>query len=89
MRCLCALAIGLTVLAGLAAQPAGKGKGKTTTRYGVELDLEGYPQNTPKDALGSVLKVLAEKRYDYLLAQLADPAFVKARLKVYKGDLPK
>src|SRR5205085_31031 len=40
----------------------------------------------PKAALASVVKALEEKRVDYLLAHLADPEFVDARVKIYKGN---
>jgi hypothetical protein len=86
MRLLCASVLGLTVLTGVCAQPAGKGKAGAP--FGIEPNHERYPQKTPQAALGSVVRVLAEKRYDYLLAHLADPAFVKAQLKLYKGQLP-
>jgi hypothetical protein len=93
MRFLCASVIGLTLLSGPVAQPAekgkGKGKGTTTTRFGIDLDLETYPQKTPQMALGSVLKALTDKRFDYLIAQLADPAFVQGKMKVYKSQMPK
>jgi hypothetical protein len=86
MRFLCASVIGLTVLTGICAQPAGKGKAGAP--FGIEPDYERYPQKTPQLALGSVLKALADKKYDYLLAHLADPAFVKAQLKLFRGQLP-
>jgi hypothetical protein len=85
MRALCASVIGLTFLTGLDARPAGKGK---SAPFRVEPDYDAYPQKTPKEALSSVLKVLAAKQYNYLLAHLADPAFVQARLKLYKRGLP-
>jgi hypothetical protein len=86
MRCLCAAAIGLTILTGLGARPAGKGK--SGAPFGIDADHERYPQKTPQVALGSVLKAVADKRYNYLLAHLADPAFVKMQLKVYRDQLP-
>ena len=46
----------------------------------------GRSQTTPKDALGSVLKAVENKRFDYLTAQLADPAFVDDRVqRLYGG----
>jgi len=50
-------------------------------RYGVDADLKGYPQATPKETLASVLKAVENKRVDYLLAQLADPDWVDRRVK--------
>lgn len=52
-----------------------------TDRYGVALDAKTYPQATAKEALGSVLKAAEAKKVDYLLAHLADPAFVDDRVK--------
>jgi hypothetical protein len=55
-------------------------KAPSGNRYGVELDAKKYPQATPKDALASVLKAVAEKQYAYMLAHLVDPDFVQERV---------
>ena len=55
-------------------------------RFGVALDLKAYPQATPKECLASILKAVEQKRFDYLAAQLGDPAFIDDRVKrVYGG----
>ncbi len=56
-------------------------------RYGLEADLKTYPQGSAKEALASVLKAVADKRFDYLTAHLADPSFVDDRVKrVWGGN---
>jgi hypothetical protein len=56
-------------------------------RYGVEANLRDFPQETPKETLASVLRAIERGRINYLLAHLADPAFVDQRVKeVYGGD---
>jgi hypothetical protein len=61
--------------------------GAPEARYGVAVDLTEYPQGTAKEALASVLNAIEAKRFDYLVAQLADPAFVDDRVKrIYGGD---
>jgi hypothetical protein len=53
-------------------------------RYGITEDAKTYPQTTPKEAFASVLKAIDAKAYRYLVAQLADPAFVDDRIvRVY------
>lgn len=74
MRVWLAFAAGLSVLA------AGAGE-----RYGVAPDLKTYPQATPKEALASALKAADAGRFDYLAAQLADPAWVDERVKRLYG----
>jgi len=55
-------------------------------RYGIEADLDDYPQAEPKVALESVLKAIDKKKIDYLLAQLSDPKWVDSWVqKVYGG----
>ena len=55
-------------------------------RFGIAPELETYPQGTPKEALASVLKAIDARRFDYLVAQLADPAFIDDRLeRLYSG----
>jgi hypothetical protein len=54
-------------------------------RYCIALDLKTFPQATPKEALTSVLKAIDAKRFDYLVAQLADPAWVDEHVKRYNG----
>jgi hypothetical protein len=61
-------------------------KGKAPPkRYGIEADLEDYPQAAPKIALESVLKAIDNKKIDYLLAHLADPAWVDELVKTIHG----
>jgi len=50
-------------------------------RYGIEPDLDHYPQATPKETLASVLQAIQRERINYLLAHLADPAFVDERVR--------
>ncbi len=85
MRVLCASLLALTFLTGLTARPAAQDK--TAVRFGIEANLENFPQKTPQLALKSVLKAMEESKIDYLLAHLADPAFVKGRLKIYKTGM--
>jgi hypothetical protein len=73
-------ALVITLLAGTlaCAQAANK-------RYGVELDRENFPQETPKEALDSIIKAIQMKKIDYLVAQLADPAFMDQYIKEHHG----
>jgi hypothetical protein len=80
----------VVVIAALFAVAAGGQTGDKAgaqKRYGIELDTKKYPQGTPKDALGSVLKALGEKDIRYLLAYLADPEFVDKRVASYMQQL--
>jgi hypothetical protein len=54
-------------------------------RYGIDADLETYPQASAKDALRSALKAIDAHRIDYMLAQLADPEFVDKRVQELGG----
>ena len=64
-----------------AGQPSAGG-----TRYGIAPDSKSFPQSTAKEALASVIKAVDEKKFDYLVAQLADPTFVDDRVKrIYGG----
>jgi hypothetical protein len=89
MRAACGFAVVLALLA-----TAGRGRtGPATTpapaegpRYGVPADLKSYPQGSAKETLASVLKAVDAGRYDYLVAQLADPAWVDDRVgRLYGG----
>jgi hypothetical protein len=84
MRRALILLIGLLVVPAAWAEPAKDAK--PAAPFGIEADPAAYPQATAKDALASVLKVIDNKRIDYLLAQLADPKFVDERVKVYDGN---
>ena len=50
-----ALLLCLAVAAAVGAQEGGD---KMRTRYGIEANLERFPQGTPQDTLKSVLKAL-------------------------------
>jgi hypothetical protein len=57
---------------------------KIKPRYGVEAN-DSYKQSTPAETLRSVLAAIEAKRVDYVLAHLADPAFVDERVKQTGG----
>jgi hypothetical protein len=81
MRPLVALALAAVITAPTPARPDDK-----TARYGVALDAKAYPQATAKEALASVLKAIEAKKFNYLVAHLADPGFVDDRVKrIYGG----
>jgi len=56
-------------------------------RFGVPLDAKSFPQETPQKALSSFVLAVKNNRVDYLVAHLADPAFIDARVKtLYAGQ---
>src|SRR5262245_55933096 len=76
-RGLCLMRLACLVLL-LVSLPGRAGEGK---RYGVTRDAKSYPQASAKEALASVLKAIRDRKFDYLVAHLADPAFVDDRVK--------
>jgi hypothetical protein len=75
----------LFLVSGLAAQQPDK----LAVRYTYEIDLKQYPQKTPQDALKSVITAIAKQDYHYLIAQLADPAYVDGKVNDYAALLTK
>jgi hypothetical protein len=59
------------------AQPAAK----DDRRFGISLNTELYPQDSPKNTLSSLIRSLDKERYDYLVAHLLDPAYVDEQLR--------
>jgi hypothetical protein len=74
----------MTLLAGIGGQAGDKNK--AVARFGIDPDTKAYPHQTPKEALGSVLKAIGENQFNYLLAHLADPAFVDQQVS---ANMPK
>ncbi|MBL8799435.1 MAG: hypothetical protein JNM56_36475 [Planctomycetia bacterium] len=74
----------VSLLCALSALAQGQ---KLNPRYNLQYNSNGYSQESPKDALNSVLKAIKDKRVDYLLAHLTDPDYVDERVKiVHRGD---
>jgi hypothetical protein len=85
MRTSFLVALGVTLSVGVCISSAQDAP--SPARYGVEANLESYPQGSAKETLASVISAIEMKRFDYLLAQLADPKFVDQRVKdVYGGE---
>jgi hypothetical protein len=74
-----------TCLALLCCLFAPAARAEPASRYGVAPDGKTYPQATPKEALASVIKAAGARRFDYVAAQLADPAFIDQRVKTVYG----
>ena len=70
------------------AQVEEKQPPKDVQRYGFDYVPTLYPQKEPKEALASVLKAMDDRRVDYLLAQLAEPKYVDARVAEYRAQFP-
>jgi hypothetical protein len=58
---------------------------KIAPRFGVEADTDRFPQKSARDTLRSVLGAIEAKRVDYVLAHLAEPAFVDERVRQVGG----
>ncbi len=77
---------GIVLLLALAAGSLAAEPAITAVRFGIAPDLQTYPQGTAKETLTSVLKAIDAGRFDYLVAQLADPAWVDDRVaRLYGG----
>lgn len=73
-----------TLLALFVVATAAPGQNVTTAkRYEIEENLVKFPQQSPQQAMQSVVKLLNENRLDYLVAHLADPAYVDAKVEAY------
>jgi hypothetical protein len=53
-----------------------------TRRFGLRYNKDLYSQETPKKTLSALFRAFERDRYDYLVAQLLDPAFVDEQLKL-------
>lgn len=84
MHRICGLLLALLAAASVFAQ---QNIGRPLERYKVELNLRKYPQAKPEQALASVVKVINEGNLTYLMAQLADPVYVDAKVETYKKQL--
>jgi hypothetical protein len=82
MRSAVVLGTLLIIAAPLAAQ---KKDPPAPARFGVEADLDVFPQESAKAALASVLKAIDTHRIDYLVAQLADPDEVDKKVQAVGG----
>ncbi len=51
-------------------------KKKEPPRFGFDVDEVTFPQKTPAEAMGSIVKAIDRRKIDYLLAQIADPLYV-------------
>jgi len=56
-------------------------------RFGYKVDEELYPQKAPAEAMKAIVTAIDRKRVDYLLAQLADPAYVDYWIDQYKKEV--
>lgn len=63
-------------------------KKKSPRRFGFDVDEITYPQKSPTEAMKSLVTAFDRKRVDYLLAHLADPAYVDDWVERYKQDFP-
>jgi hypothetical protein len=80
MRCgFFVAALGFVVTTGTAGQPD-----RLASRYGYDVIENKYPQKSPEDALASAVKAIETKKFDYLMAQLADPIYVDKKIEEYK-----
>jgi hypothetical protein len=49
-------------------------------RFDITANFQLYPQATPKELMGTLMKTIQKERFDYLVAHLMEPTFVDNRL---------
>lgn len=69
--------------------PAQDDAKKPPPRFGMNVDQFTFPQQTPKAAMNSIAKAIERKKIDYLLAHLADEAFVNYWVDRYAREFTK
>ena len=74
--------LSLLPAAGFAAEekPKPKDQQNLDRRYGIDVNLEKYPQDEPKESLRSIIKAAKAGDFEYLLAHLASPTQMDKRL---------
>jgi hypothetical protein len=82
--------LALVILAGLiGANGRSHAQAKSDRRFGIDYEPDNYSQKTAKEALASVVRAIDARKVDYLLAQLADPAYVDKRVQDLDGNFRK
>jgi hypothetical protein len=71
------------------AEDEPKKKAPLPRRFGFDVDEETYSQQSPEQTMRSIAKALDRKKIDYLLAHLADPAYVDYWVKRYQTEVAK
>lgn len=82
-RVVAAVALTVTTVA-VAQQPADK---TPVVRYGVTANATFYPQGTAKEALASAAKAMENRRHEYVVAHIMDPAAVDGLVAERAGRL--
>jgi len=54
---------------------------KDEHRFGISLNTDFYPQDSPKNTMTSLIRALDKERYDYIVAHLLNPAYVDEQLR--------
>ncbi|HEV3084092.1 MAG TPA: hypothetical protein VGY66_30190, partial [Gemmataceae bacterium] len=85
MRGFISVVVGISVAVGVWGQ-ADAGE-KLVLRYRIPANYDKYPQDKPNTALSSAVKAIELGQIDYLLAHLADPAFVDKRIQEYRAQV--
>ncbi len=76
--------IALMVLALVPTMSLGQNDGDgPPKRYGFQLNEKKFPQDSPAKSLASVINAVKTRKIGYLLAHLADPTIVDARVDRY------
>ncbi len=70
----------LSSFAGLSFGQTLRNDERVAQRYGISGNVEFYPQGTAKEALSSAAKAYQNKRYEYIVAHLLDPAVVDTKV---------
>ncbi len=86
-RMVLALALFSGLIARSAAQDEEAAADPRAMRYGLPVTPLTYPQAKPEEALKSVVRALDRRRFDYLLAHLADPRLVDSRVAEYRSAI--
>ena len=75
------------LMAASAAVATGQSPELPPDRYGVRAEFTLYPQTTSRQAVASLAALIERKKFEYLTAQVLDPAVVDARVALRSSAL--